>query len=58
MNIRRFLNEDSGQDIIEHTLLVALLVIFIAIVATGPTGVIGMWNSASTLLSGANTTGS
>lgn len=50
--IRRFLADENGQELIEHTLIIALVVIFIAIVATGPTGVISMWQSANNTLSG------
>jgi len=55
---RRFVADESGQEIIEHTLLIALVVIFIAIVATGNSGVISMWGSANTVLSNAVASGS
>ncbi len=54
----RFIAEENGQEIIEHTLIIALVVIFIAIVATGNTGVISMWGSANTVLSNATLAGS
>lgn len=56
--IRRFVSEEDGQEIIEHTLIIALVVIFIAIAATGNTGVISMWGSANTVLSNATVAGS
>lgn len=56
--IRRFVAEENGQEIIEHTLLIALVVLFIALVATGNNGVISMWGSANTVLSNATTAGS
>lgn len=55
---RRFVSEEDGQEIIEHTLIIALVVIFIAIAATGNTGVISMWGSANTVLSNATVAGS
>lgn len=51
--IRRFLKDEGGQDLIEHTLLVGFLLFIIIILTTGNTSVSAMWGSANNQLSNA-----
>jgi Flp pilus assembly pilin Flp len=57
--VRKLWNDESGQDLIEYTLLLA----FLALVAAGVfissgTTVKGIWNTASTQLTSASTSAS
>jgi Flp pilus assembly pilin Flp len=52
----RFLREDSGQDLIEYTLLIAFVALASAAVFLGAGGSIqGIWGTANTQLANAST---
>ena len=53
---RNFWNDESGQDIIEYTLLMAFVALASAALFIGAGGSIsGIWGTANTRLSAANT---
>jgi Flp pilus assembly pilin Flp len=51
--IFRFLKDESGQELMEHAVLTGFVVVIIAIVINGMTGVNLMWGNANTQLSNA-----
>jgi Flp pilus assembly pilin Flp len=51
--ILEFLKDESGQELIERTVLVAFVVLFIVILISGTNGINSMWESANTQLSSA-----
>jgi len=54
--LRRFWNDDQGQDLIEYTLLMAFVALASAALFLGAGGSIkGIWTSTNTQLSNANT---
>jgi Flp pilus assembly pilin Flp len=51
-----FVRDEEGQDLIEYTLLLAFVALASAVIFIGAGGsVAGIWNSASSTLSNANT---
>jgi len=53
---RRFWNDESGQDLIEYTLLMAFVALASAALFIGAGGSIsGIWGAANTRLTAANT---
>jgi Flp pilus assembly pilin Flp len=56
---RNFLNDESGQDMIEYTLLVAFVALASAALFLSAGGnIAGIWTSANTQLATANTSAS
>jgi Flp pilus assembly pilin Flp len=51
--ISRFLNDECGQELMEHAVLWAFVVLVIAIVINGMTSVNAAWGIATTQLSSA-----
>ena len=57
--IRKFMNDEQGQDLIEYTLLMAFVALASAALFLGAGGNIsGVWKSGNTQLSTANTSAS
>ena len=57
--IRNFWNDDSGQDLIEYTLLMAFVAMASAALFLGAGGSIsGIWTTSNSQLSAANVTAS
>lgn len=57
MRMLRFLDDDLGQDLVEYTLLVAFVALASAALFAGSgNGISGLWNSADSKLTSANTT--
>jgi Flp pilus assembly pilin Flp len=57
--INRFLNDEQGQDLIEYTLLIAFVALASAALFIGAgSSVKGIWSSANTQLTNANTSAS
>jgi Flp pilus assembly pilin Flp len=57
--LKNFLREESGQDLIEYTLLLAFVALASAALFIGAGGsVAGIWNIANSRLAAANSTAS
>ena len=55
LQIRRFLNDESGQDLIEYTLLLAFVALASAAVFIGAgNSITGIWTAANNRLANAN----
>jgi Flp pilus assembly pilin Flp len=56
--LKRFLEEDRAQDLIEYTLLMAFLaLVSVGLMSQAGTGIQGIWSGASSTIAVANTGG-